>query len=115
MRDSQRPIAWLKAAWREFERFPPEVRDDMFTALTLAAVGGKAEKAKPFTGAGSGVFEIALRHAGNAYRAVYTVEFAVEVIVVDAFQKKSKTGVATPKVDVQRIIGRLKTLREARR
>jgi phage-related protein len=115
MRSSERPVTWLKAAWKEFGHFPVEVRDDMFTALTLAAVGGKAEKAKHFTGAGSGVFEIALRHAGNAYRAVYTVEFAVEVIVVDAFQKKSKTGIATPKVDVDRIIGRLRKLREARR
>ena len=47
MRDT-RPISWIKAARKEFEEFPEDVRSDMFDALTIAAEGGKSDKAKPF-------------------------------------------------------------------
>ena len=68
MRDT-RPISWLKAARRDFEEFPEAVQSDMFDALTIAAEGGKSDKAKPFKGVEGGVFEIALRHRGDAFRA----------------------------------------------
>ena len=45
---------------------------------------------------------------GNAYRAVYTVRFAAAVFVVHVFQKKAKSGVATPKQDIELIRERLK-------
>jgi phage-related protein len=45
---------------------------------------------------------------GDTYRAVYTVKFKGVVYVLDAFQKKSKKGSATPKRDVDRIKSRLK-------
>ena len=45
---------------------------------------------------------------GNTYRAVYTVRFAVRVFVLHVFQKKSKSGIATPKPDADLIRIRLK-------
>ena len=36
--------------------------------------GGMPKDAKPFKGVGSGVFAIALRHAGEAYRTVVAVQ-----------------------------------------
>jgi len=45
-----RPISWVKAAQKNFEKFPDEVQDDALTALTIAAEGGKSDNAKPFTG-----------------------------------------------------------------
>ena len=45
---------------------------------------------------------------GDTYRAVYTVKFKGVVYVLDAFQKKSKKGAATPKHDMARITSRLK-------
>ena len=69
-----RPTSWLKAAQREFEKFPAEVRIDAETALAIAARGGKADTAKPFMGVDGGVFEIALKHRGNAYRVIYAVQ-----------------------------------------
>lgn len=92
-----------------------EARREIARALTIAAEGGKADSAKPFKGAGAGVFEIALTHRGGAFRVIYTVEFKVEVIAVDAFQKKSKSGIKTPQQDVDRIKQRLKLLREQHR
>ena len=108
-----RPISWLKGAKRDFEDFPAEVRIDAESALTIATRGGKADTAKPFKGVEGGVFEIALKHRGNAYRVIYAVQVGVEIWVIDAFQKKSKTGIKTPQVDVDRIRQRIKRLKEA--
>jgi phage-related protein len=107
-----RPISWLKAAWKEFQTFPREAQDTMLGALTVAAEGGKADIAKPFKGVDGGVFEIALKHRGDAYRAIYAVQLGTDLWVIDAFQKKSKSGIKTPQVDVNRIKERIKRLKE---
>jgi phage-related protein len=110
-----RPISWLKAAEKEFLTFPREAQIDIRTALTIAARGGKADIAKPFKGVSGGVFEIALKHRGDAFRAIYAVQIGEALWVVDAFQKKSKSGIKTPQVDVDRIRERIKRLKEALR
>jgi len=46
--------------------------------------------------------------AGGTYRAVYTVKFEEAVFVLHCFQKKSKSGIATPKEDMEIIRARLK-------
>jgi phage-related protein len=51
--------------------------------------------------------EITDRHDTNTYRAVYTVQFADVVYVLHAFQKKSKSGIATPQKDIELIRRRL--------
>jgi phage-related protein len=79
----------------------------------LATRGGKADTAKPFKGVDGGVFEITLKHRGNAYRVIYAVQLGVDLWVIDAFQKKSKTGIKTPQMDVDRIRQRIKRLKEA--
>ena len=84
----------------------------MLGALTVAAEGGKADIAKPFKGVDGGVFEIALKHRGDAYRAIYAVQLGTDLWVIDAFQKKSKSGIKTPQVDVNRIKERIKRVKE---
>jgi phage-related protein len=61
------------------------------------------------------VFEIALKHRGDAYRAIYAVQIGDDVWVIDTFQKKSKSGIKTPQMDVDRIKERIKRLKEALR
>jgi phage-related protein len=56
------------------------------------------------------VVEVKQSYGGNAYRAVYTVRYAEAVYVLHAFQKKSKTGVKTPKPDLKLIEKRLQDL-----
>ncbi len=63
-------------------------------------------------GVGSGVFEIALRYEGDAYRTVVAVQPGERIYVLHAFQKKSKRGIATPKPDVDLIKQRYKEARE---
>ena len=110
-----RPISWLKGALRDFEDFPAEAQIDAARALSIAARGQKADCAKPFKGAGSGVFEIALRHRSDAYRVIYDVQIGEALWVIHAFQKKSKSGIKTPQMDVDLIHARLKRLKEALR
>jgi phage-related protein len=109
---SVRAVSWLKGAKRDFESFPAEVQTNAKAALTIAARGGKADTAKPFKGAEGGVFEIALRHRGDAYRVIYVVQIDADLWVIDAFQKKSKSGIKTPQIDVDRIRLRIKRLKE---
>jgi phage-related protein len=107
-----RPVSWIKAALKEFETFPEGARSICLAALTIAAEGGKADIAKPMHGMGSGVFEIALPHRGDAFRVVYAVQLAEEIWVVQAFQKKSTQRIKTPRREVDLIRDRLKRLKE---
>ena len=107
-----RPVSWIKAALKAFEEFPEGVPSICLTALTIAAEGGKADIAKPLHGMGSGVFELALRSRGDAFRVVYAVQIGDEIWVVHAFQKKATQGIKTPKRDIELIKNRLKTLKE---
>jgi phage-related protein len=45
-----RPISWIRAALKEFEKFPEGAKSVCLTALTIAAEGGKADIAKPVHG-----------------------------------------------------------------
>ena len=110
-----RPISWIKAARRDFEDFPEGARLEVLRALTIAAEGGKADTAKPLKGFQSGVFEVALAYGRAAYRVVYAVQLDTDVWVLHAFQKKSKTGIKTPKEDMDLIRMRLKRLKGALR
>ncbi len=88
---------------------PEQVIDTFGYALHLSQMGKKPEQAKPLHGFGSaGVLEIVEDWRGNAYRAVYTVRFAAAVFVLHVFQKKAKSGIATPKQDMALIKERLK-------
>ena len=82
------------------------------TALTIAAEGGKADIAKPLQGVGSGVLEIALPFKGDAFRVLYALRIGQDVWVIHAFQKKSTTGIETPKREIELVKDRLKRLQE---
>jgi len=107
-----RPISWIKAARKDFDRFPDEAQMICLTALTIAAEGGKADIVKPLQGLGSGVLEIALPYRGDAFRVVYAVQIGTDVWVIHAFQKKSTQGIKTPKHEMDLINDRLKRLKE---
>jgi phage-related protein len=107
-----REIAWIRAARKEFGKFPVPAQRIMARALTVAAEGGKADISKPMKGFGSGVFEIALPYRSDAYRMVYAVQIDEAIWVVHAFQKKSTTGIKTPQKEIDLIRERIKRLKE---
>ena len=63
--------------------------------------------------ASAGVLEVVEDDAGGTYRAVCTVKFHEAVFVLHCFQKKSKTGIATPKREVEIVRARLKAAEAA--
>jgi phage-related protein len=107
-----RPISWIKAARKDFERFPEEAQSICHAALTVVSEGGKPDIAKPLAGLGSGLMEIALPHRGEAFRLVYGVQIGEEIWVIHAFQKKSTRGIETPKHEIELVKDRLKKLKE---
>ena len=57
---------------------------------------------------GAGVVEIVTDHRGDTFRAVYTLRYAGAVYVLHAFQKKSKSGRATPRQEIDLIKKRMR-------
>jgi phage-related protein len=110
-----REIAWIKAARKEFGKFPVPAQRIMARALSVAAEGGKADIAKPMKGLGSGVFEIARPYRSDAYRVIYAVQLDEALWVIHAFQKKSTLGIKTPRQDIDLIKARIKRLKEVLR
>jgi phage-related protein len=111
----RRPLVWEGSSKRDFKQFPTPVQKDMGVALFVVQLGGTPPSAKPWKGLGAGVYELIEDHRGNTYRAVYTVRIADRVHVLHAFQKKSKSGIKTPKADVDLIESRLKNVLERAR
>ena len=95
----EKPVDWIGSSLDDLKGFPPEVKNEMGVALSVAQFGGKHPSAKPWTGLGPGTFQIKENFDGNAYRAVYTVEFSDRIYVLHAFQKKSVKGMKTPEPD----------------
>lgn len=107
-----RRISWITAAFKEFNTFPQAVQEQIKFALQIAAKGAMPDSVKPMKGLGSGVYEVALPHRGDAYRAVYAVQIGEDLWVVHAFQKKSTQGIKTPQREIEVIRERLKRLKE---
>jgi phage-related protein len=104
-----KPVVWVGSSRKDLRALPELVQDHFGYALYVAQRGGKHQDAKTLKGyGGAGVLEIVRDYRGDTFRAVYTVQFAGAVYVLHVFQKKSKKGRATPKIDVKLIEQRLR-------
>jgi len=108
--DRRRPLFWEGSSQRDFKEFPIEVQKDLGVALFIVQIGATPPSAKPWKGLGSGVFELVDDYFGDTYRAVYTIRIRDSVHVLHAFQKKSKSGIATPLPDIGLVESRLKAV-----
>ena len=108
MRDAERPVVWVGSSRRDLREFPRAVRRDIGRAIFAAQEGETDPAAKPLRGFGGGsIVEIIAHQRGDTWRTVYTVRFAEAIYVLHAFQKKSKSGIATTKRDIELIRQRL--------
>src|SRR4029077_19536797 len=98
-----RPVIWLGNSKENLRDFPDGAQKLLGDELQLIQFGGMPKDAKPFKGVGSGVVEIALRYASDAYRVVLALQIGKQIYILHAFQKKSKRGSETPKRDVELI------------
>lgn len=108
-----REISWLRGALKDFKAFPLPAQQKAARGLTQIAEGDTPEIAKPMTGLGAGVWELAIRERGDAFRVIYALQLDDCVWVIHAFQKKSTSGIATPKHEIDVVKERLKRLKEA--
>ncbi len=108
-----KPVEWVGSSYRDFVSFPDAVQDEMGHALYLAQIGRMHSSAKPLKGfGGAGVIELVEDDRHGTYRAVYAVKFGSAIYVLHAFQKKSRTGIKTPREDIELIRRRLKIAEE---
>ena len=105
----EKPLEWISSSHKDLMALPADVRRFFGYALSLAQAGDRHDAAKVLKGfGGAGVLELIEDDAGGTYRAVYTVKLEEAVFVLHCFQKKSKSGIATPKEDMAIIRARLK-------
>ena len=105
----EKPLFWIGSSKKDLVGLPVGVRKFFGHALDFAQRGDRHDAAKVLKGfGGAGVLEVVEDDADGTYRAVYTVRFEEAVFVLHCFQKKSKSGIATPKEDMNIIRDRLK-------
>jgi phage-related protein len=105
----EKPVHWVGGSLQDLREFPAEARRNIGFALSFAQSGRKHFSAKPLKGfKGAGILEIVEDHRGDTYRAIYTVRFASAVYVLHVFKKKSKSGIATPRQEMELVQRRLK-------
>lgn len=105
----EKPLVWIGGCKKDLMSLPVTVRRFFGHALDFAQRGDQHRATKVLKGfGGAGVLEIVDDDVGGTYRAVYTVKFEEAVFVLHCFQKKSKSGIATPKDDMNIIRSRLK-------
>lgn len=107
-----RPVVWLGRSKKNLQAFPKGAQKLIGDELQLIQFGEMPKNTKPFKGIGSGVFEIAIRYATDAYRAVLAVQLGEKIYVLHAFQKKSKQGIAISQTDVDLIRKRYSEAKE---
>jgi phage-related protein len=105
----EKELHWIGNSKKDLMELPTHVRTFFGHALDFAQKDGQHAAAKPLKGfGGAGVIEVVENDGGGTYRAVYTVKFEEAVFVLHCFQKKSKSGITTPKEDMNLIRTRLK-------
>ena len=104
-----KPLVFLAGSKKDLLALPAAVIQRFGYALYLAQCGRKHDSASVLRGFGSaGVLEVVGDFRGNTYRCMYTIKVAGVVYVLHVFQKKSKSGIATPQHDMDLIRERLK-------
>ncbi len=104
-----KPLVWMGSSKKDLLKLPSSVIDVFGYALYLAQTGGRHPDSKILRGFGdASVMEVVESATAGTYRAVYTVRFLEKVFVLHVFQKKSKSGIATPRTDMDIIRERLR-------
>lgn len=104
-------LEWIASSLEDLKKFPRAVQRDIGLAPFRVQQGDTPQKAKRMKGM-PGVYEIRSDFMTDTYRAVYAVKISDKIYVLHVFQKKSKSGIATPQAEIDVIRKRLKTARE---
>lgn len=101
-------LLWVGSSKKDLLEMPKKVISDIGHGLLEAQRGEEPASGKTLTGfGGRDVVELVINDRGGTFRAVYTVRFSDAVIVLHVFQKKSKSGISTPKKEIDLVYERL--------
>jgi len=107
------PLVFVASARRDLQRMPEDVQDSFGFKLDRAQIGRRPVGARPFgEGLPAAILKLTADDDGATYRAAYVVAFAGVVYLLHVFQKKSKSGIKTPKVDKARVLQRYQWARQ---
>ncbi len=112
MSESLKELVFIGSSQRDLREFPEEVKQVFGFALYVAQQGEIPLGAVKMKGL-QGVVELKESDADGTYRAMYTAKIKGKVVVLHAFQKKSKKGITTPAPDIELIKERLKQAKAA--
>lgn len=102
-------LEFIGSSKKDLTAMPDTIKLDFGHRLHMVQMGLYPENAKTLSGfGGASVVELKQNDLGGTYRAVYTVQFKDIVYVLHCFKKKSSSGIATPKPDMDLINKRLK-------
>lgn len=93
-----KPLEFLGSSRDDLAAMSVNVRHDIGLELMRVQFGGVPSDFKPMSTVGAGTYEIRVRDASGAYRAVYVAKFEAAVYVLHAFQKKTQQ---TAKADIE--------------
>lgn len=93
-----KPLEFLGSSRDDLAAMPAGIRHDIGLELMRVQFGGQPSDFKPMPGVGLGTYEIRVRDASGAYRAMYVAKFEAAVYVLHAFQKKTQQ---TAKADIE--------------
>jgi len=93
-------IHWRGNSRQIAHGFPKGVRVKLGKELTRVQMGLQPRDGRWLTGVGDHVQEVRVAHDKGAYRVIFVAIFSEAVHVLHVFQKKSKTGKATPQSEL---------------
>ena len=103
----------MRSSREDLKGFPEDARGILGHSLYLVQCGERADNEKPLKGDLSGVSELrADSENGNTYRSVFTLKIGSNLVVLHCFEKKAKTGIATPKAELDVIRKRWKEAKD---
>jgi phage-related protein len=103
-------IRWQGDSRKVAHGFPKGARNALGKELTRIQMGLQPRDGKWLTGVGRSVQEIRIAYSKEAYRVIYVTKLADCIYVLHAFHKKSKTGIETPKEEIDLAKKRYKEL-----
>ena len=95
-------VIWIGASKKELLEFPEEVIDEVGYILYRVQNNQNHPNIKALKGF-NGVFEIVSDYQTDTYRTVYAIKLSNAIFILHAFQKKSKSGIKTPKQNIDLI------------
>ena len=107
MAKTLKPLKFVGTSRDDLRDMPEAVRHAIGVELMVVQLGRMPSDFKPMATVGSGAYEIRVRDAAGAFRAIYVAKFSDAVYVLHAFQKKTQK---TAKEDLELAMHRYKLI-----